>query len=55
MVKLVLSQREHEVCTRTKGRRGVRHRCVSKQEKCVKNIEKCLRRRESFFIKREHE
>ena len=55
MVKLVLSQREHEVCTRTKGRRGVRHRCVSKQEKCVKNIEKCLIRRESFFIKREHE
>jgi len=33
------------------GRRGVRQRCVSKQEKCVKNIEKCLRRRESFFYK----
>jgi hypothetical protein len=52
MVKLVLSQREHEVCTRTKGRRGVRHRCVSKQEKCVKNIEKCLREGEKGVRKK---
>ncbi len=49
MVELVsvLSQREHEVCTRTREKGFIkRHWCVSKQEKCVKNIEKCLRRRE---------
>ena len=54
MVKLVsaLSQREHEVCTRTREKGCKTTVC---KEKCVKNIEKCLRRRESFFIKREHE
>ena len=49
MVKLVLSQREHEVCTRTKGRRGVRHRCVSKQEKCVKNLGKMFEKERKLF------